>query len=201
MGAHWFDRLARVRAASSPPGIGGSAELTRRDALARAGAATLGLGALGAFGALPVAASATRRPTARAADAQLAACGACNKANDKEANAKEGRIAAEFLRSAPTPAVGLAAANWILSVIGAEAGRYAGLRGCANGVCNPQSYNPAPSATPATEVETGAPMCPDGTHDCGAIPGSTDHYCCFGSDVCCHGTCCIAEVGCACAPG
>jgi hypothetical protein len=201
MSAHWFDRLARIRAASSPARVGGSGELTRRDALTRAGAATLSLGALGALGAIPPAVAATpAAPTIRARDAQLAACGACNKRTDKNANAGTRRIAAEFLKSVPTPAVGAAAASWIIQMIVNEAARYSGLRGCANGPCNPQSYSPAPSATPATEVETGAPICPGGTHDCGVIPGSTTHYCCFGSDVCCNGTCCIEDVGCACAP-
>jgi hypothetical protein len=60
--------------------------------------------------------------------------------------------------------------------------------------------SPAPSATPATDVETGAAICGEGTHDCGTVPGSTSHYCCFGSDLCCSGTCCVIEVGCACAP-
>jgi hypothetical protein len=196
--AHWFDRLARSRAVSSQAGIAGSAGLTRRDALARAGAATLGLGALGAFGALPAAASATTPAPARASDAQLAACGKCNKSNDETVNQIESEISAEFLKHAATPAVGLGAFYFVAKFVGAEARRYGGLRKCAKGVCNPQSMSPAPSATPATEVETGAPICPDGTHNCGEAPGSKAPYCCFGTDLCCNGTCCIAEVGCAC---
>lgn len=200
MGAHWFDRLARIHAASSQAGVGGSAGLTRRDALARAGAGTLGLGALGAFGALPVAASATPRPASQALDGLPAACGECNNEANKSRNKLARRNDRTFLRYVPTPAAGLAAFVWAVNSIANEAGRSSELRECAAGVCNPQSYQPAPSANPATEAETGAVLCPGDTHDCGAIPGSTTHYCCFGSDVCCNGTCCIAEVGCACAP-
>jgi hypothetical protein len=197
--AHWFDRLARSRAVSSQAGIAGSAGLTRRDALARAGAATLGLGALGAFGALPADASATTPAPARASDAQLAACGKCTKENDETANRVNRSVSAEFLQRVATPSeVGIGGVVYILELVTSEALRYAGLRKCAAGVCNPQSMSPAPSATPATEVETGAPICPDGTHNCGEAPGSKVPYCCFGTDLCCNGTCCIAEVGCAC---
>jgi hypothetical protein len=196
VGAHWFDRLARTRAASSQPA--GSAELTRRDALARAGAATLGLSALGA---LPVAASASPRTAPRAHAAQLAACGACTKDADKQANHQDREGAKYALISNVIPGAAALGSIFAVSVwIGSEARRYYDLRKCADGVCNPQSMNPTPSANPATDVNTGAAICPGGTHDCGAIPGSTTHYCCFGDDVCCNGTCCIADVGCACAP-
>ncbi len=199
---HWFDRLARTRATSAAPAIGGSAELTRRDALARAGAATLGLGVLGAFGALPVAASATPRPASLALAGQSAACGECNKAVNKERNAEARRNDRAFLRfGAPTPGVGFAAFVWAWNSIVNETARSSELRECAKGVCNPQAMSPAASATPATDVETGAPACPPGTRDCGEAPGTGSHYCCFGNDVCCNGTCCIADVGCACAPG
>ena len=202
MGAHWFDRLARIHPASSRAGVGGGAGLTRRDALARAGAATLGLGALGAFGALPVAASATPRRDSLALAGQPAACGECNNEVNKFRNKLAHGLDRSFLkRGAPTPAAGLAAFVWAVNSIVNEAARSSELRECAAGVCNPQAMSPAPSANPATDVESGAPVCPGGTHDCGAIPGSTSHYCCFGSDVCCNGTCCIADVGCACAPG
>jgi hypothetical protein len=135
-----------------------------------------------------------------ALDAQLTACGECTKKLDKAARETRGEAAIEFFKHAATPAIGLGAANFVIKLIAIEAENYRLLRGCVNGVCNPQSYSPAPIATPATEVETGAPICPGGTHDCGVIPGSTTHYCCFGSDVCCNGTCCIEDVGCACAP-
>jgi hypothetical protein len=134
-------------------------------------------------------------------DGQLAACGKCTKVNDEASNKADRVFLGQFLKYAPTPAVGVAAVGLLFSVIGVEVGRYQSLRECADGVCNPQSMSPAPSATPATEVETGAPICPGGTHDCGVSPGLTTHYCCFGTDVCCNGTCCIADVGCACAAG
>jgi hypothetical protein len=118
-----------------------------------------------------------------------------NKARNKLAR----RIDRAFLRSAATPAAGSAAFVWALSSISNEAGRSRELGECAAGVCNPQAMSPAPSATPATDVETGAAICAEGTHDCGPAPGSTEHYCCFGTDMCCNGTCCIAVVGCACA--
>jgi len=107
----------------------------------------------------------------------------------------------EFQKTAYTLAAGLGAFLFVVEAITIEVGRYVGLRDCAKGVCNPQSYQPGPSATPATDVETGAPSCPPGTSDCGEAPGTGSHYCCFGNDVCCSGTCCIADVGCACAPG
>jgi hypothetical protein len=203
VGAHWFDRLARVQAASSRAGVGESAGLTRRDALTRAGAGTLGFGALGFLGAVPATASATpgpARPTSRALAGLPAACGECNKEANKFRNKLAHKIDNNLYRAAPTPAVAAAAFVWAIASITNEAARSSELRECSTGACNPQSYLPAPSANPATEAETGAVLCPGDTHDCGTIPGSTSHYCCFGSDVCCHGTCCIAEVGCACAP-
>jgi hypothetical protein len=200
VGVHWFDRLARIHAASSQAGVEGSAGLTRRDALTRAGAGTLSLGALGAFGALPVAASATPRPASRALDGLPAACAECNKEANKFRNKLKRHFDKTLRLGALSPAAPLSVFVWAVENIANEAGRAAELRECAAGACNPQSYQPAPSANPATEAGTGAVLCPGDTHDCGAIPGSTTHYCCFGSDVCCNGTCCIAEVGCACAP-
>lgn len=206
MGVHWFDRLARIHAASSPAGVGGSDGLTRRDALTRAGAGTLGLGALGVFGVLPAAASATSspapraRPASRALDGLPAACVECNNEKNKFRNRLRRHFDKSLRLGAITPAAPLVVFVWAVENIANEAGRAAELRECAAGVCNPQSYQPSPSANPATEAGTGAVLCPGGTHDCGAIPGSTTHYCCFGTDVCCNGTCCIEEVGCACAP-
>ncbi|HTT95469.1 MAG TPA: hypothetical protein VMF55_12405 [Solirubrobacterales bacterium] len=202
MGTHWFDRLARTRAAASQPVVGGSEELTRRDALARAGAATLSLGAIGALGAFPAAAAATPRTGTRARDnTRLVECRRCRQESHERAIKSLDHIGFEFAKSVFTPAVGVTMLIYIAQLVGTELGHYSSLQDCVKGVCNPQSYKPAPSATPATEVETGAPICPPGTRDCGEAPGTGNHYCCFGTDMCCNGTCCIADVGCACAPG
>ncbi len=202
MGTHWFDRLAKARAASSRAGVGEGGGLTRRDALARAGVATLGLSSVGALGGLPAATAAAPRTgtgTRERENIRISACHECRERAHATAIKSFEQDAVQFAKTAITPAAGFATLYYFVQVVGTEVGHYERLQRCGNGVCNPQSYKPGPSATPAEEVETGASICPPGTHDCGKNPATNTNYCCFGTDICCNGTCCIMDVGCACA--
>lgn len=68
---------------------------------------------------------------------------------------------------------------------------------CSGGVCDPAAMHPAPITHPVDGDDSDAPpLCPPGTHGCPLGPNGA--YCCYGTDICCGGICCIVEVGCAC---
>lgn len=191
MAGHWFDSLARRHSRSVEATPDETARITRRTALARAGGAAL---ALTALGPLVPDAAARGRPAYRSNAVQSAACTAC--VQDARRVYRRSREGLRLNSPSTLLLIGQLAVAGLL--VGVEYGYFSSLSNCSRTVCDPQAMSPAASANPAIDPATGEPVCPGGTHDCGPIPGTGAHYCCFGSDLCCGGTCCIQEVGCAC---
>jgi hypothetical protein len=184
---HWFDRLS-VRASSTDAGI------SRREAFARAGAATLALSTVG-LRAAPARATPPRLRMAHTA--KSSACEGCIQ-NARASYRNAAHFAAEQfykLGNIPTqgPAVFLFLGGWVSAEIiyRNELGK------CANGLCNPAAMEPQPSVPPNPNNPQENGGCPSGTSPC-AGP-----LCCYGDDLCCGtGTgnpiCCIKDVGCTC---
>ena len=199
--SHWFDRLATRSVADSEGGE--EVQLTRRQAVRAAAAAVAGVGAAGLLGG-PLAGQASA-----IAGGNSRECKCWDKAG--RINSRANAILGKSIGSAAvTPAGGIVL---LAGLIGTSAAYLGQVVNC--GLCkdDPPLKPPPPKLQPCTQRGGvrlrgdpcggpgvgGAEMgsgCSGGTTSC-PTPGGGD-LCCFGSDVCCSGCCCIAEVGCGC---
>jgi hypothetical protein len=196
--SHWFDRLASWSADDTEAA---EAQLTRRQAVKVAGAAA-GVGAAGLFGG-PLANKALG-----IAGGNSPQCKCWDKAGRINDNANY-LLFKNIGAGAFTPVGG---AILIFGLVGTHAAYLGQVVNC--GLCkdDPPLEPPPPKFQPCTQrggvrlrgeqcggspgagAEVGG--CAGGTSSC-PTPGGGD-LCCFGSDRCCSGCCCIAEVGCGC---
>jgi hypothetical protein len=184
---HWFDRLSRS-------GISPDPGLTRREAVARIGAASLSLSVLG-LAAAPSQAAPPRTYLGHASS-QSDACQGCIDACSGAIRDTMAEIGKQFLRPDYYLFPASAAATSI-QILSADITYRHELANCAETVCNRSATKPQPNAPPDPQKPEENGGCPPGTHKCaGAL-------CCYGSDICCTNsdgtpTCCIVDVGCAC---
>jgi hypothetical protein len=199
--SHWFDRLA---AWSADDGTGDEElRLTRRQAVR----AAAGVGAVGVLGG-PLAGKALA-----IAGGNSAQCQCWDKANRINDAANRSLINKLGVAAVVSPAVGVVLTVGLLSTSAAFLGQVVHCGLCKD---DPPLQPPPPNLQPCTQrggarlvladqcgggseggggAEVGS-GCGPGTSSC-PTPGGGD-LCCFGSDICCSGCCCIAEVGCGC---
>lgn len=189
--SHWFDRLAAWSAEDREDGE--ERLLTRRQAVR---AAATGAGAIGLLGS----------PLVGEAWGDQAACRCWDKAgriNDKANNSLIDNLGPAALLS---PGIQLFLFTAFVGTSAAYLGQVVHCGLCSD---DPPLKPPPPKFQPCTQrggvrprgdqCGGGGPAppppsgCPSSTHACqdGAL-------CCFGTDVCCTGCCCISEVGCSC---
>ena len=196
--SHWFDRLATWSAQDSDDG---EELLTRRQAVRAAAGAAAGVGAAGLLGGPLV------EQALAIAGGDSPQCQCWDKAIRINAAANRSIIRG-FGGTIITPAGGILVSVALLSTTAAMVGQVVHCGLCKD---NPPLEPPPPDREPCTQrggrrlrgdqcggspgAEVGS-GCGPGTSSCPS-PGGGD-LCCFGSDICCSGCCCVAEVGCGC---
>jgi len=197
--SHWFDRLASWSAEDRDDGE--ELRLTRRQAVR---SAATGAGAVGLLG--------LGSPLIGRALADNAGNCACQRAQRKDNHRVMHNLRQEFLDNTGTYIlVPAASAIFLGALIAISLENTSALMRCGSCESQVPLKPPPPDREPCTQrggvrlrgaqcggspgAEVGS-GCGPGTSSCPS-PGGGD-LCCFGSDICCSGCCCVAEVGCGC---